>query len=161
MKKKGISPVVATILLVLITVIAVVTVANFIIPLVKENLEQGKSCFELREYISVIDSNEFSCYSDTEVKLMLKRKIDNITIKGIAVSIVSEGSSKRFDLISGRVDEVKMLNKNGEKVENIVLPLPGESKTYIFNKSGEKAEIAVIKQNEELCESESYNLPQC
>ena len=48
--RKGISPVVATLLIVFVTVAAVTLVAKFIVPLVTNNLNEGTECVDYSDY---------------------------------------------------------------------------------------------------------------
>ncbi len=155
MRKKGVSPVIATILLILIAVSAVAIVFQVIIPMVKENLEEGKSCFELRDYIEVESSNQYSCYNNDETRLMISRGVKDYSIEGIAVSLFLEGESNRYDIKEG-ADSIEMLDYS-----NVIIPSPGEARTYVFPVTATRAEIAVIIDEDNVCNSLSYNIPPC
>jgi len=159
-KKRGVSAVVATVLLVLITFMAIGIVVGVIIPMVREGLEKGKSCFELREYFKIVES-EYSCYNSTNTKLMVERGMEDFEVKGFAVSISYDGESKRYDIFNGaNYADVAIKDSNfGEELE---LPKPGEARTYIFRLGkGSKASISVLKTDDTICEPESYNIPPC
>lgn len=158
--KRGVSPVIATVLLVLITFMAVGLIWAFILPMIKEGLEGGASCFELRDYAEIVDSAVYSCYTSANTSLMIKRGMEDYTIKGFAVSIFTEGESKRYDLEEGKNygELVKMLD--GSSV--IKLPGPGEARTYLFNvTNGKNVELAVISEGGEVCKIDSYSIPAC
>lgn len=159
--KRGISTVVVTVLLILIGFLAVGLIWGVILPLIREGLGEGKSCFELRDYITIFESG-YTCYTSSNASLMVGRGVENYSIKGFAVSIVSGGSSKRYDVIqAASISGVKMRNKDTNAVQdNIELPLPGEARTYIFG-TGSVAEIAVIQANGKPCGADTYNIPSC
>jgi len=152
LEKRGVSPVIGSVLLILVALLAIGLIVSIVIPMVRENLEKGKGCFELREYVRIIDS-EYTYYNSTNTSLMIERGMENYTIDGFSVSIYSEGKSKRYDLKQGNFPAgVTMLNGN------IEIPKPGEARTYIFDISGDKVELAVMSERR-MCDSMSYNIP--
>ena len=60
-KKKGISEVVATMLLVLLAVLGVTIIAGFVVPYIKDNLS-STGCFKARDYYKFDNSFGFNCY---------------------------------------------------------------------------------------------------
>ena len=76
-KKRGLSGVVATALLLLITISAVVIVANFIIPFVNKSLE-STSCFKFRDYFSFEEGDGFNCHNQESIYSMsVKTRTDD------------------------------------------------------------------------------------
>lgn len=157
--KKAISAVVETVLLVLISVIAIGLIAGFVIPMIRENLQNSGSCFQLRDYASIADS-EYSCYNSENTSLMVQRGMDNYSIAGFAISILSGSESKRYDITSGNVQGVSMLNKTG-MTEQIEIPSPGASKTYVFDISGNKVQLGIITKSSKICDMGSRDIPAC
>lgn len=143
--KRGISAVVTTVLLILISVIAVILIAGFIIPMIKNSLSEGTSCFDLVGYIQVLD-NQYSCYNSTTTNVMIERGMDNLTISGITLSIMSAGNSKRYDINSTNI------------------PLPGNAKTYnlgLTYANGNVVKIASVTQSGKICDPEAFTLQPC
>lgn len=140
--KKGVSPIIATVLLIMITIVAVGIIAGFVIPMVKEKLKQGKSCFELAEYFKIIES-DYSCYTATETKLMIERGMGDFEVDGFVASIFSGSSAKPY-----RITED--------------LPEAGGAKTYVFDiELGKQAEISTITSEGVICSAILYKLPEC
>jgi len=158
-KKKAISAVITNVLLVLVAVIGVSLIAAFIIPMVRDSLKGGTSCFDLRDYAKIV-SGDFTCYNSSLTSIMIERGMENFSIEGFVVSIFKEGEAKRYDLIPGTtVVGVKM---KGESDDTIKIPNPGEAKTYIFNISnGNRAELAVINKGGKICSVGEYTIPVC
>ncbi len=155
--KKGVSAVVATVLLVLVTFMAIGLIIGFIIPMVKESLGKGKSCFELRDYVTVVES-EYTCYNSTHTKLMIERGMEDYEIKGFVVSILSGGESKRYDVEEGSVTGIKMLDGS----EIIEIPEPGEARTYVFDTSAEEGvRISIMQKEGSVCQPVFYDVPAC
>ena len=157
--KKGVSAIVTTILLILISVVAVGLIAGFMMPMLKESLKGGASCFELIDYVKIAQS-QYSCYDSEKTSLQIERGMNNYSIKGIIVSIAKAGESTRYELRDGKtVNGVKM--KDGSEV--IQIPTVGGSRTYVFLNEGnsETAKLAVITENEKVCEMETFKIPEC
>jgi len=159
LKTRGVSAVVATVLLIVITFVAIGIVVGIIIPMVKESLGKGKSCFDLREHFKILES-EYSCYNSTDTKLMVERGMDNFSVKGFVVNIISEGASKRYDIYPGATG-MKILNGT-VFITPVDVPKPGEANTYLFNiGDGKGAEIAVLQTDDGVCDANFYNIPDC
>jgi flagellin-like protein len=159
--KKGVSAVIATLLLVVITIVAVVMVWQFVKKqVIDKNMEEA-SCSDYREYITILQT-DFSCYDTTNdlTKLEIRRSFEAKDIEGISVSISSGDSSEAYELKEGNTEDgVKMYDGSN----TIVLPQKGGSKTYIFNGiAGNIVTIAPIV-NGKSCDMvrESYTIDEC
>ena len=156
-RKKGVSDVVVMIFFILLTILAVVIISYWTISMTKENLEKGKSCLNLREYVKVIDIGE-TCYNSTNTKITIHRGEKDYKIDGYIISISSEGKTSRFDLYNSKTAaNVKMLNGS----ESMDVPEPGNARTYIFGLGkGSIITIGVIKDGE-ICESDTSSIKTC
>ncbi len=161
MKKRGISPIIATILLVLLSFAAIGILWGLIKPMIQGGLSEGKSCFELRDYVEIIAS-KYTCTNSSGTMLMIKRGLENVSIKGFAISIYSEGSSKTFKLENKDYNgEIKMWDGTSW-INNVIIPPAGEARSYKFNiGNAEEVSIAIINKNGKICDSSSYDLPDC
>jgi len=159
LKKRGISPVVATVLLIVIGFIAIGIIVGIIFPMVKESLGKGKTCFELREYFKILES-EYTCYDSTSTKLMVERGMENISVRGFSVSIISGGASQVYKVFDGATG-MKMWN-GSDFLDNVETPKPGEARTYQFPiGNGEGAKIAALQIDDNVCDAEFYDIPDC
>ncbi len=102
MDKRGISAIVATVLIILITVAAVTIVWAAIIPMITTNLELGTACLEADV---LIDSGlGYTCYdADNKVlAVQVKKGANEVNISKIELLLGSDGNSKKvttlFDL---------------------------------------------------------------
>lgn len=158
--KRGISGVVVAVLLVLITFVAIAMVWAFILPMVRENLEEGESCFDLRDNAEIVESETYTCYDSSKTNLMIRREFEDIAIGGFVVSITSGGSSNVYELVNGKESEpsgVIMLSGG----ININMPEPGGAETYVFPVSGNRAELGVVSSSGKICNMGSFKIPQC
>lgn len=157
--KKGISAVVTTVLLILISIIAVVLIAGFIIPMIKNNLA-NTSCFDLRDAVKISDS-EYSCSNETLTSLMIERSMENMTIMGIQLNILAGANSRTYTIKNGISTTVKMYNMTGI-TDNLEVPGIGESRTYLFDiPRGDRVRLGVISSNNKACEMESFTILSC
>jgi flagellin-like protein len=167
-KKKAVSPVIATILLVLISISAVAIVANFVIQFINNSLEKGE-CYNLIGAVKIDDSQGYYChYQDEEIskekiKITIERDIKSKEINGIIISISATTDSESFEIKQGSADTgVSMYNG-----EDIVLPNKGERKTYEITTNLPSDEtlsavIAPIAINGKTCDqSKRITLQEC
>ena len=99
-EKRGISPVIATILIILITIAAFMILATIIIPWAKQSLSKT-NCLDIVGKLAVVEDSIYSCYNsdNNKVNLMIERGFaENAEINGIAVSLIGESGSKVFKL---------------------------------------------------------------
>lgn len=158
-KKRGLSSVVATVLLILISFLAILVVWKFILPMIRGNLEEGSTCFELREHAKIM-SSDFTCHNNSRTSIMIQREMNNLSFSGFRVSIMAGGSSEVYDLENGKATTgVKTYGKSDDL---IVLPAPGGAKTYIFEiADGSKAKLGIITSSGKVCEVYSADIPLC
>ncbi len=119
-RKKGISAIVATVLVILITIAGVVIIWTAIIPLVRENIEFS----ELKGGVSIISSTGYTAY-DSEKNLtvvQIGRDAGDAVIRNIQVIFHFEGDSY---------------------ISIVPAPGPNQRKAYTFNLSGYPAPTSI------------------
>jgi flagellin-like protein len=112
--KKGISAIVATVLIILITVAAVTIIWAAIIPMISNELGGATECFDASAALTVI--SDYSCYNagDENVSIQVARATGDFTLVGIELSIGLEGSSETVE-----IDTADIPAPNGAKVYTI------------------------------------------
>ena len=159
MDKKGVSQIVATILLVLISVGAVAILAGVIIPWVRNSLGEECGLDIVGKEIAKIDKEAYACYNHTGVYLSIE--IREIDVSGFIVNIYSKGTSERFAIEEGTSDAVFM--KDGST--DILIPDRGTEKTYLlktsFTEEPGRAELAIVTEKGNKCEADSAELYVC
>tara|TARA_Y100000310_G_scaffold339746_1_gene433418 strand:- start:621 stop:1154 length:534 start_codon:yes stop_codon:yes gene_type:complete len=171
MDKRGVSPVVATVLLILLTIAGISIIAGVLIPFVSNSLETSTACIEYRNYYTFSNEFSFNCYKEYSTPaanghaITLRAGSDSEVgegIKGFELIFLKEGSSKKVTILN-RSDVpggVQMLG-GGDKFE---VPQPGEIRTYIVNDSSLYTGIEVypILASEKVCDlSDSVILHLC
>jgi hypothetical protein len=179
-KKRGISTVIATVLLIFLTLVAVGLVSSIVVPLVKGWLYDSSKCIDYRDYFYFETKYGYNCinYSGTGNKLYAlsvgakvsgsndDEKVAEIAenIEGFRLVLYNGSMPEILDVnngsgVSTNVGGIKMI-KNAEP--KLLVPRPGEVRTYIHAREDfvDKAEVYVKLKNDELCEekTDSINL---
>tara|TARA_Y100000310_G_C20591526_1_gene768308 strand:- start:22 stop:519 length:498 start_codon:yes stop_codon:yes gene_type:complete len=92
MNKKGVSTVIATVLLLLLTIASIAILIAFVIPFVKDNLAESGNCSDVFGGLEVVDNGEGSCYDPDEVFTKVRVRRGNIDIDGVYLVFENAGS---------------------------------------------------------------------
>ena len=159
--KKGISAIVATVLIILITVAAVTIIWAAIIPMISNELGGATECFDASAALTVI--SDFSCYNNTPVtggdmgtvKIQVARAAGDFDLLSIDVLGSYQGSSDTvsFNVTSG----IGIPAENGAKVYTINVNSTDSDKvnTFFALRGIDQASVAArVKagQTEKLCD---------
>src|SRR3989338_8823995 len=141
MDKKGVSPVIATVLLLVLTIVIGGIIFSVVIPFVKDSLGDSKVCLDVLQGVEFPES-KFNCYNITSPALLNKTgfsiKLNKEGISGFRVALIdSDGSS-----------DVKNIKKDTSIVEG--LRMVGKA-CYVANKKYIKAELSPITKSGEIC----------
>lgn len=112
MKKRGVSAVVATVLIILITIAAVALVSQTVLPMIKDNLDFSA----LEGRVEVVTSGGYTFYDAVEKKasVQIKRGMNDVEMDNVDI-IFSIGGNTFGNLV--------------------VAPSPGNTRTYVFDLS--------------------------
>jgi flagellin-like protein len=158
--KKGVDAVVATVLLILITLAAAAMVSQFLIPFVKNSLQSSSECVPYRDYFKFQElfsykgqDYYYNCEIGNNYGAIVKAEgKDGSRIGGFAIVLSNNTSSKKISVLSGAISsEVKMLALN----DSIIIPSPGEIRTYVLsvgNQNMNKMEIYPVLKNGHVCD---------
>ena len=130
--KKGVSAIIATVLLILITIATVTIVWSVVVPMVQDNLGQAESftdCIYAAEQFQILE-NENACYSLTgsTVTLNIPTKLGgkDFNFYGLAFSSTFESKVLGYDSsiyteeVNGKIiDPLKLPSIGGQKIINI------------------------------------------
>lgn len=138
--KRGVSEIIVVILLVLITIAAVAGIYKFLIPMIKENMERGKSCYDLKESAKIIDLGK-TCYNSTTTTLTVQKED---FVENMAVSINVDGKQLVFNIDMAKFDN------------NVT------ASTFQFNVgNGKIASLYALDKNKNSCLIDTINLNEC
>ncbi len=161
--KKGISAIVATVLIILITVAAITIIWAAIIPMISNQLESGTVCLDAVSQVQLLDAG-YTCYNldatdaNDNVSIQIKHGAKDFILADIQVLISSGGSTTPILLVED------------EGVDPNDLPKPNEEKVYVIDASSitgtiDKVQIAPIVSvgnTQESCDiSATKNIAAC
>lgn len=160
---RGLSAVVATVLLLSITIAAAALIAPFVINFVKDNLNEGEMCFDILGDLS-FEESPYNCKYDDGIgnlRTGFSVRIENEKILGFKVSLASGGSSDIFEINDGQIlNNIKMLG--GAFNEPLEFPSKGGVRTYVADNLYDNIEIFPILENGKLCgASDSIEINEC
>ncbi|MEM4647812.1 MAG: archaellin/type IV pilin N-terminal domain-containing protein [Candidatus Pacearchaeota archaeon] len=156
MKKRGISALIATVLLVLITIAAVGIIWGAILPLVQKGIMHGKAC-GLETRLIIDKTQGWTCFNRSEksVIVMIERPLEDFDLVGINLQVSGEGKKKVYKI--NQTGDSKIFMWNGTHwINKIELPFKGEARTYkvIVNFTATEvgaAPIVKVGTTEETC----------
>jgi len=126
MDKKGISTIVATVLIVLITVAAITLLWAAISPLIDKNLSSGTSCFNVQNKLSIDVNKQYTCWNvsgnPSVIQIRVERAANTPNLAGFEAIIDDNGDSIINDSL---IDDISIasntLTENGKKIFNFNL----------------------------------------
>lgn|GEM_PF-1276270 len=172
--RKGLSEVIATLLIILISVAAIALLAQIVIPFVKNTLNKSTECLKYKDHYkfeevfsSMNGEQRYNCYKDNLVGFSIK--VDStaeVDLSGFDLVLIEEGSSKKLSIRRGDVTNanLRMLNSG---ISNLQVPTKGEIRTYVHEKqTGEGQYIAMevypVLDSGRICEaSDRIKLVEC
>lgn len=158
--KRSQEGVISTVLLIMLTIAAASMLFVFVIPWIRDMMDEGKICSDAQGQIS-IETGKYTCYNSTATKIMITRgEKRDLEIEGIVVSLIYSGTSKKFDIKEdGKIANVTMYDGS----ETLRLPDAGGSETYVFkNITGtERATAALVFKGDKLCEAVTEVIVNC
>src|SRR3989344_1052654 len=153
--KKGLSPIIATVLLILLTVSAAVFISKFIYDFVKENMDKT-DCYDYTDYFKFDSGFGYNCYvfNDFNYSYKLSLTAKNVRpeaeaeVKGFGLKFYKEGDSKVVKVNEGLPGEIKMLSNSSALIS---IPGRGETRSYNYtdlNKYASAKVYAILKTRE-------------
>lgn len=167
-ERKAVSALVATVLLILITVAAVGIIWGAIMPMMNRAMEMGQACLNAR--LSINTESGYTCYNSTvpggsEVQVMIARGSEEFDLAGMHLIVSGGGESRTFAVrADAGNDDVRMFDDavytNTEDLPNV-----NEERTYVVDTSTftavdeiKVAPIAQVGNTEKVCDISSRTM---
>ena len=148
MGKKGVSPVVATVLIITLTVVTIGIIAPTVIKFTNENLDKSKECFDIMDDIKLEDLG-YTCTTNGETSFSVR--IENAAITGFKVGLIASGSSTVRDVSGGTsISDMKMYGATMGDLLSV--PGVGEVKTYVVSGDYDRVEVFPILESGRTCD---------
>ncbi len=151
-KKKGVSEIIATVVILFVTVATVSILSVFIIPFVKNKLNSSTECISYKNYFTFDESFNYNCNSRNLYAFSIKAQTttQNISsnIKGFDLILKAEGSSKKISIINNADSScsengIKILGKSCPSL--LKVPAEGETQTFVYNKSSAEKDFTLVE----------------
>jgi hypothetical protein len=134
MKKRGLSQVIESVLLVLVTIVAVFIIAGFLMPWIREQLDKT-SCVKYNDALYFDEDMGYNCRNGTNyyfsvgVKNLAEKEAEEL--ESIVLSFEGEGKQVAVTIADGASkSDIRMLNASEQK---LVMPRnPPEVYTYVY-----------------------------
>jgi len=152
--KRGISDVVTTVLIIMLTLIAVGVIAGVVVPFVREGLQKSTECMDYKEVYTFDESFDLNCKSEGLYKFSIKANGDGDLIEkvsGIKIIVRREDeTTETMDILNGKISE-GIIMSNEETI--LILPGPSGVKSYYYTSQGEfvSAEVYPVLENGRIC----------
>ena len=172
--KRGLSEVVSTVLIVMITISAIAILAGFLVPFVKDRLSKGSECTSYGEFYTFDESFKYNCYNATSgdniylvsIKKSTDTALENNSDELRIVFKTESGEQKTLPVKNGGISSnlagsIVLYGENSLRV-----PKAGGTLTYIYNASSseiyESAEVYSVLKSGRICEQKDFiNLRRC
>ncbi|MBU1252536.1 MAG: hypothetical protein KJ905_03770 [Nanoarchaeota archaeon] len=130
--KKGLSVIIATVILIAMTMVIAGIVWTTVSNLVNTETSEAESCFGLFEKVNF--ERKYTCYDSVDEETQFSIKIGDLDIDEVIVGISTNTTGKSFSIkkIGSTVPNLKMFDGLA-KIELITLPGKESGETYIFN----------------------------
>ncbi len=166
MNKRGISPIIATVLILIITFVAISILAVFVIPFVSENLEGSEECINTLGDVK-FDETPYNCYVDggDKNRTGFSVRVNGEEVAGIKVSLFKDGTSEVMEIMNGTDGnslgiKIRMLSSGFDTKLNV--PSKGGVRTYVADGLFDELEVNAILKSGKLCDvSDSIRVNTC
>jgi FlaG/FlaF family flagellin (archaellin) len=132
-QSKGLSTIVATLLMILLTLVLIGIVWTVVKSLVEDSLPE-QSCLNIFEKVSF--NQEYTCYNSSAGELQFSINLADVAVQKVIISITGEGTMKSLEIKneSSNISYVKPYQ--GNYSQSVKLPSSNSGLTYVYNASG-------------------------
>ncbi len=177
--KRGVSAVVATVLIIMITVAAVGIIWAAIIPLIKNSIDRGQACFDAQADIGLVTDQGYTCINSTagsslacdasngqcgNLSIQIKKGSNNkITLVGLEASVFVGGNSQKFRFNATNTVSSGNLTISGTLPSNNEEKVLRLTNTSIYGATRLKiAPVVTVGRTEQVCDvSDDITLSIC
>lgn len=141
--KRGVSDVIATVLMIMLVIVAVGIVFGFVIPFVQNNLEGAGSCIEIFDAIDI--NRQYTCKGSLSGQIdsttgnpilnndvLVSVNVGDAEIDGLLIAVSDGGSRKSLEIKGENLEGIYMYEYNVNIFTQAILQVPGRNggRTY-------------------------------
>lgn len=154
--KRGLSPVIATVLTIMLTVAAVAALAAFVVPFVRDSLQRSSECLDYGSYY-VFEESGYNCNTENVYALSVKASFDKELAESVAgFKIIfndASGATRQAEVRTGA--EASSISIMGDSSGVLRTPGAGGVVTYVYSAAPEdsfiSAEVYPIVKSGRIC----------
>ena len=132
MKRRGISTVIGTVIMIALVIVIVGIVWVSINTLVNSQIQSSESCFG--NFGKVQIEKRYTCYNQSSNEFQFSVSVGDIKVDSVLVSLASSSGTKSINIGNSTVSNVRMFN--GNYGETVVAPEKNAGYTYVVNVTG-------------------------
>ncbi len=137
--KRSQSQIIATILLILITISAAAIIGTFATGFVKDKLEET-NCFDVANQLEISNNLQYTCYDQINNNMFIQIHLLDADIEGFVIEI-GGASTTTYTIKEGTA--IPQIGMYGQ-AKNSPLELPGKNEEKTYNITSEKPEIIAV-----------------
>lgn len=171
-KKRGISPIIATVFIIMLTISAIAIIAGIVVPFVRNSLSKSTECMPYGKYFTFDESFGFNCYQSADGGALYFVSVKTGNDKNLAdnadgfklVFISNAGETMPLDIRSNLSASKTAGGVSMGGSDSAVLRLPGAGgvAVYVFNDSGgikyKTAEVYPVLKSGRICGDEKDSI---
>lgn len=131
LKKKGLSPIIATVLLVALVVAAGAMIWVVVNNIITSQLDQSGTCFGVLNQVTI--NNDYTCYNSTAKKLQFSINVGDINLSGVYVAVSFGGGAKSGVLTSTPLEAGSDITTYPNGEAGAKMPNRNSGSTYFFS----------------------------
>jgi len=143
MKKKGLSVVVASVIMIALVMAAIVIVWSAVRNMIQNQVDSSGDCFDVEFSEKVVINDDYTCWNSTNESVHVSISIADEHIDGMLLSISSAGSSKGIELTND-VQYLADIKNYPDFTEGVKLPSINEGLTYFVTGFPQKPDVIKI-----------------
>lgn len=129
MNKKGVSAIIATVILIALVLVAATIIWSFVRNMVDERLEGADSCLNVFDKIKL--NGLYTCYEKDTKDLLFSVSRENVNVTEIRVVVLADDATTIFKFDKDGVDDPTN-SLEGYGGGDLAMPLINEGKTYVY-----------------------------
>lgn len=133
MKKRGMSGIVASILLIAIVMSLTSIVWVVVNNLVTENLNEAQTCFGVFEAVEI--NRAYTCYNSTSNETRIAISVKDKELDSVLISITANGNSESFNILN-QSSEIQNVYSYPGKETLVQSPGANSGRTYLIDNIG-------------------------
>lgn len=154
--KRAISDIVSTVLIIMIAVAAIGLIGGLVVPMVRNSLQGGTTCFNALTDISIVTDEGYTCLNGTNLSIQIGKQSDNTVVISDLKFVVEDNTGNSISYLASVNATPKTFPGNGERKVYTVSNVNVDSTTLSL--------IPIVKlgnTNKECDSAQKIQIPKC